>query len=87
MPPWKDSGQATFDTANRIVHPAATTNLSTGVKILVANSCKFSIKGGGHTPFPGAASISNGVTIDMTGMKAVTVNQTRTVASIGSGGR
>lgn len=32
------------------------------------------VRGGGHTPFAGAANIDNGVTIDLPGVNAVDVN-------------
>ncbi|PGH02240.1 hypothetical protein AJ79_07689 [Helicocarpus griseus UAMH5409] len=79
--------QATFDTPTCIVVPSCTADVSTAVKTLVAGQCKFSVKGGGHTPFAGAASISDGVQIDMTSMNSVTVNEDRTVAQIGAGAR
>lgn len=46
---------------------------------------QFAIRGGGHTPFAGSASISNGVVIDMRAIKEVTVNEDQTIASVGAG--
>lgn len=79
--------QATFDTPSCIIKPAATADVSLTVKVLTRLQCVFSIKGGGHTPWAGAASIKKGVTIDMTSIKAVKVNAAKTVAQIGAGGR
>lgn len=79
--------QATFDTPACIVSPESAEDVATAVKVLVDGRCRFSIKGGGHTPFAGAASITSGVQIDMTAMHAVTVSEDRKVASIGPGAR
>ena len=79
--------QATFDTPSCVVRPESSNDVATAVKILVKDECQFSIKGGGHTAFAGAASITNGVQIDMTGMNDVTVSEDRSVASIGAGAR
>ena len=50
-------------------------------------NCSFAVRGGGHTPFAGAANIENGVTIDFGSMNQVTVNQNQTITSIGAGAR
>lgn len=67
--------------------PKSTADVSVAVKVLAYAQCKFAVKGGGHTPFKGAASITNGVTIDMTSINAVTLNAAKTQASIGAGAR
>lgn len=48
-------------------------------------STNFAIRGGGHTPWAGSANINGGVTIDMTSIKDVTVNNNKTIASVGAG--
>ncbi|PBP19662.1 FAD binding domain containing protein [Diplocarpon rosae] len=79
--------QSTFDTPTCIFKPTSNTEVATAVKILSRLSCRFSIKGGGHTPWAGASSISDGVTLDLTGINATTVNAAKDVASIGAGAR
>lgn len=64
--------QATFADPSCIVRPTVNTDIATAVKSLVGANCKFSVKGGGHTPWKGAASIDNGVMIDMTTINATT---------------
>ncbi|KAI9780213.1 MAG: hypothetical protein M1816_003137 [Peltula sp. TS41687] len=49
--------------------------------------CQFAVRGGGHTPFAGSANIEQGVTIDLSQMKAVTINENRSLTSIGPGAR
>lgn len=53
--------------------------------ILARLQCQFSVKGGGHTPFAGAASIDNGVTIDMAKLNTISVDKTVGIARIGAG--
>lgn len=46
---------------------------------------QFAIRGGGHTPFAAAANIASGITIDMRGIKTISVNAAKTVTSVGGG--
>ncbi len=48
-------------------------------------SCQFAIKGGGHAPAAGFANIQGGVTLDMAGLKATTLNEDKSVVSVGAG--
>ncbi|PGH00936.1 hypothetical protein AJ80_09098 [Polytolypa hystricis UAMH7299] len=79
--------QAIYETPTCVLVPESAEDVAAAVKTLVGGNCKFSIKGGGHTPFPGAASISDGVQIDMTSIKSVSVDKEKTVASVGAGAR
>lgn len=79
--------QSTFDTPSCVYVPQSAADVSVAVKILAYAQCRFSVKGGGHTPWKGAASITNGVQIDMTSMNTVTLNAAKTQANIGSGAR
>ncbi|KAI9889809.1 MAG: hypothetical protein M1814_004911 [Vezdaea aestivalis] len=54
-------------------------NSSTGLK------CQFAIRGGGHTPWAGAANIQDGVTVDLGSIKNVTVSSDNRIASVGGG--
>lgn len=68
-----------------IVTPKTEKDVSTAVKALALLKCKFAIRGGGHTPWATSANIDNGVTIDMRFINAITVNQAKTVVSVGAG--
>lgn len=68
-----------------IVTPNREEDVSIAVKTLALLKCKFAIRGGGHTPWANSANIDGGVTVDMRSMSAVTVNQAKTVASVGAG--
>ncbi|TKA64294.1 hypothetical protein B0A49_10745, partial [Cryomyces minteri] len=50
-----------------------------------ANDCKLAIKGGGHTPWAGAANIEGGVMIDLSAMNTVSVSSDRAITSVGAG--
>lgn len=79
--------QTTFDNPWCIYKPTSPKNITDVIRHLTIGRCPFSIKGGGHTAWAGAASTSDGVMIDMTRMNEVTVSADRTVASIGAGAR
>lgn len=83
----KTPEQENFDTPSCVVLPESANDISAAVKILMYDECQFSVKGGGHTAFAGAASITYGIQIDMTSMKTVTANKDRTVTSISAGAR
>ncbi|KAH8816535.1 FAD binding domain protein [Xylogone sp. PMI_703] len=74
-------------TPSCIVVPETPQDVSTAVKILASpqNECKFAIKGRSHMPGAGFANINDGVTIDMTKLSSVSVNDDHTVASVGAG--
>ncbi|EEY20444.1 FAD binding domain-containing protein [Verticillium alfalfae VaMs.102] len=57
------------------------------LKILTSLSIKFSVKSGGHTPFPGGSNIQGGVTISLAALNDVTVSANRKTVSIGPGNR
>ena len=67
--------------------PRTATDVSGAVRILTDKQCKFAIRGGGHMSWAEAANIQNGVTIDLSGMKLVSVSQDRTTTSVQGGAR
>jgi FAD/FMN-containing dehydrogenase len=81
------SGQCRDDTPSCIVQPTRAEDVSDAVTILAEYGCQFSVKGGGHTPWAGAASFNGGVTIDMAKLNTTTLNHDKTIASIGAGSR
>ncbi|KAB8293921.1 hypothetical protein EYC80_009394 [Monilinia laxa] len=78
------SGQASDDRPNCIVQPTIREHVAAVVKILTHWQCQFSVKGG-HTPSAGAASINNGVTIDLAKLNTISVDKNVGVAYIGAG--
>ncbi|EEQ35764.1 conserved hypothetical protein [Microsporum canis CBS 113480] len=57
-----------------IFAPESTKQVSQAIKLFSQNECKFSIKGGGHSSIPGAASIDDGVMMFADG-KVVNANR------------
>ena len=74
-----------------IVRPTTPEDVSLAVKTLVtANqkfSCRFAIRGGGHTPWAGSSNIDKGVTIDLSLMSTTVYNKEQSTASVGPGSR
>lgn len=79
------SGQASDDKPTCVVQPTNREQVAAVVKILTRWHCQFSVKGGGHTPFAGAASINNGVTIDLAKLNTISVDKNVGLAHIGAG--
>ncbi|KAF7197937.1 FAD-dependent monooxygenase CTB5 [Pseudocercospora fuligena] len=71
-----------------IILPANAEEVSAAVKILVqgesssADKCLFAIRGGGHTPYPGAASLNGGVVIDLKRMPVRGLSSDRKTVTI-----
>ncbi|KAF2400505.1 FAD-binding domain-containing protein [Trichodelitschia bisporula] len=51
------------------------------------DECKFAVRAGGHTPWPGANNIERGVTIDLSKLKEVTPSPDRSWLAVGAGNR
>ncbi|CAE6428479.1 unnamed protein product [Rhizoctonia solani] len=67
--------------------PGSSSDVSTAVKILTANNCKFAIRGGGHTPNPGWAGTDSGVLISLSKLNAVELSKDKESVVIGAGNR
>jgi FAD/FMN-containing dehydrogenase len=73
-----------------IVIPKNTNETATAIKLLSeprGSACQLAIRGGGHTPWAGSANIEEGITIDMSAMKAISINKDHSLVSIGAGAR
>ncbi|PBP20970.1 hypothetical protein BUE80_DR008223 [Diplocarpon rosae] len=75
-----------------VVSPTTTSDVSQAVGSInslreLGIECKFAVRSGGHTPWAGAATISNGVQVDMSAINQVTVDYDRMTTSIGPGAR
>ncbi|PGH12794.1 hypothetical protein AJ79_04018 [Helicocarpus griseus UAMH5409] len=74
-----------------ILQPETTQDVSLAVSTLVKPTssmpCQFAVRSGGHITWAGAASIQDGVTIDLSLMSAVTYNKAVDTVSIGPGAR
>ncbi|KAJ4292866.1 hypothetical protein N0V88_005524 [Collariella sp. IMI 366227] len=69
-----------------ILHPSSPQDVSHAVSTIAkTDCCKFAIKGQGHAPATGFANIDGGVTIDMTGLNAISLSLDHSVLSVGAG--
>ena len=62
-----------------IVFPKRTSDVSLIVKTIAGMRAKAAVRGGGHTPNANAANDDNAVTIDLSGMNAVSVGTAYTL--------
>ncbi|KAF2704941.1 FAD-binding domain-containing protein [Pleomassaria siparia CBS 279.74] len=72
-------------TPSCIAQPSTSQHVADIVSTIVSHGCTFAIKGQGHAPSAGFANINDGVTIDMTGLHTISVNEDASVASVGAG--
>ena len=83
---------------NCVLSPTSPTDVSVALAIFEAANllgrttgkgsvCKFAVKGGGHTAQAGSANINGGVTIDLSGLNAITLSKDKSFVSVGGGQR
>ncbi|KAG8526456.1 uncharacterized protein KY384_000049 [Bacidia gigantensis] len=77
--------QTTWERPSCIVQPGNTHALQDVVQLLTRSQIQFAIRSGGHSPSPFAASIDNGVLIDMSKFSGVDYDSNSNVATIGAG--
>ncbi|KAL2812221.1 FAD binding domain protein, partial [Aspergillus granulosus] len=68
-----------------IFAPAVDKDVSALVLISQLTDCPFAAKSGGHAAFAGASSIDGGITVLFRDLNEVTLNQDKSIASIGPG--
>lgn len=66
--------------------PDTVQQLQTVVPLLTKSNTTFAIRSGGHSPFPGAANIDEGVLIDLSNLDEVEYDRVSSLATVGSGG-
>lgn len=81
------SAQETAVHPSCIVKPLSTGDVSKAVATLTRSNCSFAVRSGGHGMWAGNANIANGVTIDLQGMDAVSLQNGSSVVSVGAGAR
>ncbi|KAK8043809.1 oxidoreductase [Apiospora phragmitis] len=70
-----------------ILRPQTAEDVSSAIQHLVANSCQFAVRGGGHSAGTGWANIQNGVTIDLQALNSTSVSADGSTVSVGAGQR
>ncbi|KAJ5576442.1 FAD linked oxidase N-terminal [Penicillium sp. DV-2018c] len=68
-----------------VFRPKKNTDVSAAVLLSRFTGCHFAARSGGHAAFSGASSAPGGISIWFKDMNAVTLNQDKSVASIGPG--
>lgn len=71
-----------------VVQPTNEQEVAEAVKHIVGiPDVQMAIRGGGHTPWAGAANIDKGITLDLRKLTGVTLNADKAIASISAGER
>ena len=65
--------------------PNSTADVSIAVALFSQRDCTFSIRGGGHSSVPGAASIDDGVLMNMKHVDDITLNSNKSNVVVGAG--
>ena len=87
------SQQAEEVSPSCIVTPQNTNDVSVAVKALASvyesssHSAQFAIRGRGHTPSAGSASLEGGTVIEMTSMESMAMNADDSIISVGAGAK
>jgi FAD/FMN-containing dehydrogenase len=68
-----------------VFRPTVNTEVSTAVLLSRFTGCAFAARSGGHAAFTGASSNPGGISIWFKDMNEVTLNEDKSVASIGPG--
>lgn len=69
------------------VSPKTTRDVAAVVGLLSKNSCQFAVKSGGHGIVTGSSNIEEGVTIDLRGMRSVSLNKQNKTATVQPGAK
>ncbi|KAI0860506.1 FAD-binding domain-containing protein [Xylaria cubensis] len=68
-----------------VFEPKTTLGLSAGIKLIKKHGSLFAVRSGGHMAVPGAQSVDDGVMISMSNFHEKSLNEDKSVASIGPG--
>ncbi|KAI1421889.1 hypothetical protein F5Y12DRAFT_665045 [Xylaria sp. FL1777] len=68
-----------------VFEPPTAASLGSAIKIIKAAGSRFAVRAGGHMPVPGAQSVQSGVMIALSKLNTRSLNDDKTIASIGPG--
>ncbi|KAF2875853.1 hypothetical protein BDV95DRAFT_283707 [Massariosphaeria phaeospora] len=90
-PEYKDSCNSYFTAFNNkfspsaVARPTSVNDVAQLVQQLSTSTSQVAVRGGGCTPWKGAANIDGGITIDMRGINGVHLSDDDKIVSIGAG--
>jgi len=67
--------------------PNSAQDIAKSIKIINFFSVPFAVRSGGHTPFPGSASTSNGILISPQNLTTLALSESKDLVSVGPGNR
>lgn len=67
--------------------PSTTEDVSRIVALLSQKHCQFAVRSGGHGLLVGSSNIEEGVTVDLSDMKSVTLSDDNTTAAVQPGAK
>ncbi|KAL3458974.1 hypothetical protein BJX64DRAFT_265545 [Aspergillus heterothallicus] len=67
--------------------PDTTEKVSQAVNLFTRLNCKWAIRGGGHSPIPGAANIDGGILIGTNHLNTIDINHDEGYVRVGAGNR
>ncbi|KAH6974564.1 FAD binding domain-containing protein [Ilyonectria sp. MPI-CAGE-AT-0026] len=70
-----------------IFRPETDSQVASALRIFHANNAQFAVRGGGHLPYPGANSISDGILLVLSGLNKVTVDTKKNLVEVGPGNK
>ena len=73
--------------AQAIFVPTSAQDIAKSIKIINFFSVPFAVRSGGHTPFPGSASTSDGILISLQNLTTLTLSESKDLLSVGPGNR
>ena len=73
-------------TPNCFVSPSSKTQVSKALKVIRTLKVPFTVKSGGHVPFP-SSNIDTGIVIDLVNLNEIKLSQDKSVVSVGPGNR
>lgn len=68
-----------------ILYATSARDVSKALQVIVAKSCEFAVRSGGHGALKGLANVQDGVTIDLRGLNSIEPFRNNSLVAIGGG--
>lgn len=92
-PEYQENNNSYFTSFNndlapsKIAQPRTAEQVARLIRDIAQSDSKIAIRGGGYTPWKGAANIDGGITIDLRKLRGIVLSKDKTVVSIAAGER